>query len=340
MRLRLGMAALCLIALAGALPVAAQTGAECGVSVLYDAALGKAPAAQGLQFLALGAAVTQTVGSGATTLDTSAAANAQAGYISSVQTLNRSRGYTLTLVAELAQEAHTSQHRAGFSVIALSSDLRGVELGFWPERVWAQAGGSPPALFTQAEGVALTTGQLSTYTLRIAANSYVLSQDGAAVLTGTLRSYTAFSGFPDPYETPNFIFLGDNTSSARAIVRLSRVALDRGPCTSRLPVVLAKATVTRAATPSIAVKSKTIAIKGFQFGPRTLEIAAGTSVTWANGDDAEHTITSGAPGALTKRFDGLVSGKGDRYAFTFDKPGTFTYFCERHSGMTGKIIVK
>jgi hypothetical protein len=45
------------------------------------------------------------------------------------------------------------------------------------------------------------------------------------VLSGSLRDYTAFSGPVDPYETPNLIFIGDDTSSASARIRLSYVSV-------------------------------------------------------------------------------------------------------------------
>jgi hypothetical protein len=40
-----------------------------------------------------------------------------------------------------------------------------------------------------------------------------------------LRDYTNFSGPIDPYETPNFIFMGDNTTSAEARIKLSFVSV-------------------------------------------------------------------------------------------------------------------
>jgi hypothetical protein len=120
--------------------------------------------------------------------------------------------------------------RAGFSVIALSSDTRGIELGFWMDQVWAQEDGAaePPggSLFTRAEHAPLdTTSRLVAYTLAVRGDSYVLSADGGLVLSGRLRDYTRFEGPVNPYRTPSFIFLGDDTGSARAQIRLAYVAL-------------------------------------------------------------------------------------------------------------------
>jgi hypothetical protein len=199
--------------------------------VLYDGALGSPPEAQRLAFLDPSGLAGHLTAGGATTLDTTIDNSVQAGYTLTptlALTLDRAAGYQVIFTAQLLAETHASPHRAGFSVIALSSDRQGIELGFWVDRVWAQAGGQPPQLFTQAEGVALDTSALITYTLRVQGDSYVLSAGATPVLAGALRDYTAFTGFPDVYETPNFLFLGDDTSAARATVRFSYVAIEPG----------------------------------------------------------------------------------------------------------------
>jgi hypothetical protein len=40
-----------------------------------------------------------------------------------------------------------------------------------------------------------------------------------------VRNYTAFSGFPDPYSTPDFIFFGDDTTSGAASVQVRGMTL-------------------------------------------------------------------------------------------------------------------
>jgi hypothetical protein len=65
------------------------------------------------------------------------------------------------------------------------------------------------------------------------------------VLSGGLRNYSAFSGPINPYILPNFVFLGDNTSSASATVELGPIVLQSDllsvpePGLSWIPVVLA-----------------------------------------------------------------------------------------------------
>ena len=222
--------------------VAASVGPQ-ATTVLYDGALGTPPEAQGLLFADLPpGAATRTTAGGATTLDTTASNTIFAGYTVSptiAPVLDRHSGYSLTFTAQVITETHINNHRAGFSVIVLSTDTLGIELGFWTDRVWAQEGGSPPNLFTQAEGAALdTTTGLVTYTLMVDGGRYSLFADGQPALTGALRDYTQFVGPINPYSTPNFIFLGDDTTSARGSVRFSYVAVTAPLNKTYLPVVL------------------------------------------------------------------------------------------------------
>jgi len=105
----------------------------------------------------------------------------------------------------------------------LGSDKKGIELGFWTNAVWAQ---SDSPLFTHAETTNLnTTAAAVDYALSIGPTHYALFTNGVPVLSGPVRDYTAFTGPVDPYETPNFLFFGDNTSSAQAASALKRYVL-------------------------------------------------------------------------------------------------------------------
>jgi hypothetical protein len=124
-------------------------------------------------------------------------------------------------------------------VIVLSKDLKGIELGFWSDHIWAQEGGTGSQLFTHAEDAAITTTTgLISYTLAIRGDTYALSAGGALKLSGQLRDYTAFNGFPDVYETPNFIFFGDDTNSARGKIRLAAATLFTRKCVANLPLLV------------------------------------------------------------------------------------------------------
>ncbi|HWQ12866.1 MAG TPA: hypothetical protein VNL77_08700 [Roseiflexaceae bacterium] len=230
--------------------------------VLYDGRGGTTPDAQGFTFLTippLAAAATQSYDpiKSWTSLDSMPVTGESAGYfarVGAVPELDRTAGYTVSLTLQLVAEQHAGSDRnqdgrddrAGFSLTVLGSDLRGIELGFWQGRVWAQDDGrdDPEALFTQAEGAAFdTSAALATYELRVLGEGYTLLAGGAPLLSGRLRDYTAFEPGPlqpDPYETPNLVFLGDNTSSAAARIHIAAVSLGVGGRALALPLLYGK----------------------------------------------------------------------------------------------------
>ena len=103
-----------------------------------------------------------------------------------------------------------------------------------------------------------------------------------------------------------------------------------------LPAALAPAASVMliAAAPAPAAATATVTIGNFTFGPEALTVKAGTTVTWINGDDVPHTIV-----AVDKSFRSRVIDTDERFAFTFTKPGAYSYFCSIHPHMTGKIVV-
>lgn len=70
------------------------------------------------------------------------------------------------------------------------------------------------------------------------------------------------------------------------------------------------------------------------FRPQTFTVAAGTPVTWFNGDTLDHTVTSD-----DGTFDSGNLPPGARWTHTFTQPGTYPYHCEPHPWMTGTIVV-
>ena len=78
-----------------------------------------------------------------------------------------------------------------------------------------------------------------------------------------------------------------------------------------------------------------VKIDNFSFGPGTLTVPVGTTVTWTNRDDIPHTVVS-TEGA----FKSKVLDTDEKYSFTFSKAGTFPYFCSIHPKMTGQVVVQ
>ena len=80
-----------------------------------------------------------------------------------------------------------------------------------------------------------------------------------------------------------------------------------------------------------------VKIDNFSFGPATLTVAVGTTVTWTNRDDIPHTVVSSDE---PKAFKSRVLDTDEKFSYTFTKPGTFAYFCSVHPKMTGKVVVQ
>ena len=174
---------------------------------------------------------------GSTILDTTTTISDQAGFFTHIPgsstpvhplmqgvTLDRSTGYTLDFGLQVTNESHLNNDRAGFSIIALSSDLMGIELGFWNDEIWAQSDIlSDGALFTHAESTGtFDVSSLIDYSLSIYADTYTLFAGSNPILTGALRDYSSFGA---PYTTANLIFFGDDTSSASATSSISHITL-------------------------------------------------------------------------------------------------------------------
>ena len=74
--------------------------------------------------------------------------------------------------------------------------------------------------------------------------------------------------------------------------------------------------------------------KSYRFDPKTIEVEAGSAVTWTNEDNFTHTV----------QVDGQEDhevGRGESFSITFDEPGTYHYVCTLHrQDMDGEVIVK
>jgi plastocyanin len=78
-----------------------------------------------------------------------------------------------------------------------------------------------------------------------------------------------------------------------------------------------------------------VKIDNFVFGPQTLTVPVGTTVTWTNSDDIPHTTVS-----TDGVFKSKVMDTNEKFSYTFTKPGTYSYFCSVHPKMTGKVVVQ
>lgn len=143
-------------------------------------------------------------------------------------------GVTIAFDLRILQES-SAPNRAGFSVVAVSSDTnQEIEIGFKTEGADRAYALSPD--FVEAENssaTALNFGEMLTYWLSMSGDRYSLSANGVEILSGDLRDYNfnpAASDPPlpsaaNPYEIPNFLFLGDNTDQAYANFELGKVSI-------------------------------------------------------------------------------------------------------------------
>jgi len=79
------------------------------------------------------------------------------------------------------------------------------------------------------------------------------------------------------------------------------------------------------------------------FEPDELSVNVGTTVVWTNDDTATHTVTSGNPSddKFGTVFDSGISQfkASTTFSHKFTDTGTFSYFCQLHPWMTGKVTV-
>lgn len=124
-----------------------------------------------------------------------------------------------------------------------------------------------------------------------------------------------------------------------------QLTVNPAPTTPAAPTESGTAAPTGGATASATGGAKTggnevLATITNKFEPASLKVKKGTKVTWKA--EGAHSVTSGTP----------ESGKDEKgpmdspipfttYSVTFDKAGTFPYYCIPHAslGMVGEIVV-
>jgi hypothetical protein len=196
---------------------------------------------------------TQGVSGGVTTLDTSSSNSFYAGYSNykndlsefvnlSFPILDNNAGYTLSFRIATNSQTNSSPNRAGFSVIVLGSNKKGIEIGFRNPNTITNI----PDIFAYNDNSTFTRGEqnaslvgildtLNTYDLSISGNNYTLKNgSNPPLLSGTLRDYSpnaTVGTLTQVYDTANFLFLGDDTSSAGGKVNIQSITLTTNPTT-------------------------------------------------------------------------------------------------------------
>jgi plastocyanin len=71
------------------------------------------------------------------------------------------------------------------------------------------------------------------------------------------------------------------------------------------------------------------------FSPKTQYVNVGDTVTWTNGTDTPHTVTSDSGGEI----DSSQLAAAATFQHAFAAEGTFAYHCTIHKYMTAKVVV-
>jgi plastocyanin len=86
----------------------------------------------------------------------------------------------------------------------------------------------------------------------------------------------------------------------------------------------------------------TVSIKDFAYGPATVQVHVGETVTWMNNEEVmPHDVTSGSPerGDVGQVFASAIMMPGQSFGWAFTEAGEYLYVCALHPSMTGVVIV-
>ncbi len=117
-------------------------------------------------------------------------------------------------------------------------------------------------------------------------------------------------------------------SAAAAVLLVLSLGLSRAGCT-----LAAKPAASGQSTSNEQFQVK---IDNFSFGPATLTVPVGATVTWINQDDVPHNVVS----TDGKDIKSPVLDTDQKFSYTFTKAGTYDYYCKIHPKMTAKVIVQ
>jgi len=107
-------------------------------------------------------------------------------------------------------------------------------------------------------------------------------------------------------------------------------------CASVLKAGAPTAVQTTTAQPTTqVVKQLTVKIGDDFFAPPAMTVVTGTTVTWVHTGKVTHNVSS----VVLPEIHSATLHPGETYSYTFRTPGTFTYYCSFHDGMTATITV-
>ena len=160
----------------------------------------------------------------------------------------------------------------------------------------------------------------------------------------TLRRWFGRPTTPDvaaPTERVDTVVVRDtvNVAAPAPIVRADSARLEAPraptPADTARPAAPAAARTPVRRTPAARPAVVNVVLRNTTFVPGRIQVTAGTTVVWRNEDQLIHTVT-----ANDKSFDSGLLQPGKTYRRTFDKPGTYSYYCIPHPFMKGVVVVR
>ncbi|MEO9309982.1 MAG: plastocyanin/azurin family copper-binding protein [Nitrososphaera sp.] len=179
--------------------------------------------------------------------------------------------------------------------------------------------------------------------LKVRTGSLVISQsapvDGMMGMNGIYHGHTGVYTLTTTFPRPGLYLLNADLNS----LPVSNVQF--GQASTRFVLQVADSTspsevVSTQSTPGL----NTVNIVGIEspfFEPNSINVKAGTTLTFANVDGNIHTVTSVKSGTIEPdgSFDSGLMKAGDTFTVKLDKPGTYEYVCVIHTGMKGTVNV-
>jgi amicyanin len=80
-----------------------------------------------------------------------------------------------------------------------------------------------------------------------------------------------------------------------------------------------------------------VEIHNFAYKPAEVTVKVGTTVRWTNLDLDYHTVSS--PPEDGGPLESPVIQQDETWAYTFNTPGEYRYYCVPHPYMQGKVVV-
>ena len=263
------------------------------------------------------------------------------------------RVHTLAVVALLgAGLLVTARSAAGPDKIAFPANWKSGVLYTTTDRYdikqYRELYATPEAVKAAKEGKPLPSGTVLTlvqYKAQLDAQGNPLKDAQGRFLKGDLVAYTVMekrTGWGGEYpedlrngEWEYSLFTADGAFNDKANYKACfqcHKPHDQQDFVISYPALAGKKVVASAAPPGAGGTGVTIS--GFAFGPGSVSVAAGRSVTWTNSDESPHQIT--VPGAKLKT-DFVF--KGQDASLTFPQAGVFSYNCALHPNMKGAVEV-